>query len=1062
MPNLIRKAVHSPAWAVAFVVLFGCAAASAQSENDGSYFNNGGGIYLFSSSHQDIAWMDNPEACRQSRVNKVIRPAMHLMGRNKNYAFVMENMLNLAEFLEEPREGWANVQELTTQGRLEWGATYNEPYEDLLSGEELVRETYFGRRWLKHTFPGADALVAFNPDVPGRALQMQQILAKAGIRYLVISRYHEGLYRWFSPDGSSVLAYSPGHYGNPSMILSSAVPDAIKKLVDQLPERSAYYKRYNIPPILPLLNSRDASQPQNFEPLLKAWNAQTHPVGPAGEQAKPPLMQYSSARRFFEAIDKPTAQFQTLMGERPNLWLYIGGPTHHFAISAKREAAVLLPAAETFSTIRSLLEGEWSNYPAQRLAEAWRAEIYPDHGWGGRDGHITDLSFWDKAQFAGTEAKAVLSDALQGIANRIQTHSRPGTPIVLFNALSWKRSDPIVLETKDLPAGPWRMLDAGGKEIPYQLTTAQASDEINVAVSSQGATATADSSAGKQFGPDRAIDGKWSRLESDRWVSAVTANPHWLLIDFGQPRTIHKVVLWHEGSLGVGNNDLTAGTWGRVEEPDKLNTADFQVQGANSPQGPWQELVAPVRGNLDVLTTHAFSPRRLRYLRIYITRPADAAREPARLFEVQAFAKITRKMDKVVFVAGGVPATGYTTVYAVPGKPKLAPTSHSDNPSVVEDAHYRITLAPGGVKSIFDKDLQRELLETGKFLGGEIFTMRSKGTGAGEFTSVQQPTMEEFDKMSNHQPRWRQVESGPVRTVLELTSDWSALTIQERLVLYHPIKRIDFDVALLHWNGTRYREFRIAWPVKSPNGHVFYEVPMAVAEVGKSEIQTTGGRSFGNQDYSEFIPNIRPREVRDFISVNDDQFGLTLSSSVSAFDYSDPTTDPVAYPVIQPILLASRRSCHPNGNWYLQPGDHSYHFSLTSHASGWKHGYKPAIQANNPLLPMINPKPRASASQPIEQSFFQFSAENVAMSTLKKAEDDDSVVMRFYEIEGHDAPVTIRPFIAIDKAERLNLIEEDARRIASDGKSVDVSVGHNAIETLKLVPLLAQPATATN
>ena len=51
-----------------------------------------------------------------------------------------------------------------------------------------------------------------------------------------------------------------------------------------------------------------------------------------------------------------------------------------------------------------------------------------------------------------------------------------------------------------------------------------------------------------------------------------------------------------------------------------------------------------------------------------------------------------------------------------------------------------MTFGPGGLKSIFDKELGRELLNTGKFLGFEVFTMQSVGSGAGEFGRVQQPT----------------------------------------------------------------------------------------------------------------------------------------------------------------------------------------------------------------------------------------------------------------------------------------------------------------------------------
>src|SRR5512137_3038275 len=178
-------------------------------------------LHIISSSHQDIAWMDSPEKCMIYRDTNCITPALAMMAKDPAYSFTMENMLNLMEYLERHPDRAGEIGRLTREGRMEWGATFNQPYESLLSGEQLVRETYLGRLWLKRTLPGADAKVYFNPDVPGRAAQMPQILAKAGIPYMVMSRYHEGFYRWASPDGSSVLTYSPGHYGNAASYLNA-------------------------------------------------------------------------------------------------------------------------------------------------------------------------------------------------------------------------------------------------------------------------------------------------------------------------------------------------------------------------------------------------------------------------------------------------------------------------------------------------------------------------------------------------------------------------------------------------------------------------------------------------------------------------------------------------------------------------------------------------------------------------------------------------------------------------------------------------------------------------
>ena len=106
-------------------------------------------LHLLSSSHQDIAWMNSPDACIEYRDTHCITPALAMMAQNPDYCFVMENMLNLMEYLERHPERRDEILRFTREGRLEWGATFNQPYESLLSGEQLVRETYLGRKWLK-------------------------------------------------------------------------------------------------------------------------------------------------------------------------------------------------------------------------------------------------------------------------------------------------------------------------------------------------------------------------------------------------------------------------------------------------------------------------------------------------------------------------------------------------------------------------------------------------------------------------------------------------------------------------------------------------------------------------------------------------------------------------------------------------------------------------------------------------------------------------------------------------------------------------------------------------
>lgn len=861
--------------------------------NSNEFFYKGGRLHIISSSHQDIAWMNSPQACMEYRDSHCITPALEMMAKSADYCFIMENMLNLMEYLERHPERKDEILGFTKEGRLEWGATFNQPYESLLSGEQLIRQTYFGRRWLKKNFPGCDARVYFNPDVPGRALQMQQILSKAGIPYMVISRYHEGLYRWHSPDGSSVIAYSPGHYTNASSILSSAPADGAKLLSDKLAQWSSYYQSRRIPPEFPLLNSFDFSRPTDFSGLINLWNEKNK----AGDGKPLSRIQYSSSTEFFDEVSKGNPEFDKVVGERPNLWLYIHGPTHHWAISAQREAALLLPAAEIFSSVLSLLRGSFENYPSRNLEGAWMAAIYPDHGWGGKEGQITDRLFKKKYEFARDTGREILASALESIATEVNTSPR-GIPVVVFNALSWKRTDPVVCTVKP-PSSNFVIHDPQGKPVAHQLL----------------------------------------------------------------------------------------------------------------PQVPDQE-------------------------------PGEV---------------------RIEFIAQDVPAIGYKTFYLVEDKTSSAVKSEAQSPQAAnieamlpaashENNFYSIELAPGGIKRIFDKELKLDILKTEKFLGFEIFTMQSVGSGAGEFGRVQQPTMAGFDNLSSHKTPWKfePSESGPVKKVFSLKQQLPSCLVKEKLIIYKELKRIDCEVSILGWDGAPYREFRLALPIRAEGARVDYEVPMGIVQVGKSEVEGTGGHAYGDLNYDEPCSQIRPREVQNFLSVNDSHLGLTMSTSVAVNDYQDPTDNPVSYPVLQAVLLASRRSCHGEGNWYLQEGDHLYSFSIFSHSPGVENGFRRGIQANNQLLAVVGPASTRSARLPDEMSFFSISAENILVSTVKKCEDDDSVVVRCFDIEGKDSEAQINFFFPVKKAEVVNMIEEEGKAIAFQKNSLRLRIGHHAIETLKL------------
>jgi alpha-mannosidase len=72
------------------------------------------------------------------------------------------------------------------------------------------------------------------------------------------------------------------------------------------------------------------------------------------------------------------------------------------------------------------------------------------------------------------------------------------------------------------------------------------------------------------------------------------------------------------------------------------------------------------------------------------------------------------------------------------------------------------------------------------------------------------------------------------------------------------------------------------------------------------------------------------------------------------------------------------------------------------------------------------------------------------ISTIKKAEDDESVVVRMFDLKGEDRNINLSHTFSFQKGVRTNLIEEDIRELKMKKKNTDIRIGHHAIETVKL------------
>jgi len=120
--------------------------------------------------------------------------------------------------------------------------------------------------------------------------------------------------------------------------------------------------------------------------------------------------------------------------------------------------------------------------------------------------------------------------------------------------------------------------------------------------------------------PELAVDG--STVDNSKWcVNTGTGAAHWLVVDLQQWYDVDTFVVRHAGAGGEGTH------W---------NTRDFAIQTSANGIDGWQDLVT-VQGNTESVTRHVIDPVSARYLRLYITVPAQDTNSAVRIYEFEIY-----------------------------------------------------------------------------------------------------------------------------------------------------------------------------------------------------------------------------------------------------------------------------------------------------------------------------------------------------------------------------------------------------------------------------------------
>jgi alpha-mannosidase len=411
---------------------------------------------------------------------------------------------------------------------------------------------------------------------------------------------------------------------------------------------------------------------------------------------------------------------------------------------------------------------------------------------------------------------------------------------------------------------------------------------------------------------------------------------------------------------------------------------------------------------------------------------------------------------KLVFLAEDVPSAGYRTYYLEQASAAAAPKAIAG--TSFENSFLRVALGKSGLKSVYDKQQKWDTLRIDKIQGGEVLIFTAPGLAWEDPEIV---TMANFDRTGNHPFSVKDFVQTSVRSTAVREAAFKNFKLRQSYHLYHGLPRLDVETEILGWDGQKDRELRVAFPINLDDARLSYEVPFGTVEMGKDELDFT---LLPPDVDTQFVPSIygadkpmRFREAINWIDASSQAYqkaGCLTASDCTVHLFKDETTNPVSYPVLQHVLLSTRKSLAWNPDyWFTQAGDHRYRSALMPHQGDWRLRYRDAIAFNYPLVAFVGEQSQAQSGEalPVEQSFLRLEPCNLILTAMKKSEDGSHVVIRFYEAEGNQTDARIHLPRAIRSAWRTSLIEENQGSITpNDDGSLSLKIQPWEIATLKL------------
>ena len=386
-----------------------------------------------------------------------------------------------------------------------------------------------------------------------------------------------------------------------------------------------------------------------------------------------------------------------------------------------------------------------------------------------------------------------------------------------------------------------------------------------------------------------------------------------------------------------------------------------------------------------------------------------------------------RRPNTVAFYAKDVPAVGYRVYKLVPAVKEELQARF--NGKVLENESFKVTFDPatGGVAGLFDKRLNRELVDqASKYKLGQLIY----AAGGGLDNNVTQVECPDPNKVKFSSPTKSRLERGAtgrlfssVRSIFPMPMFPHA---ELEVILYEVEPRVDF-VLRLNKERTEIKEaVYAAFPFAGANPKFRYEI--GGASVRPNEDQFPGAC----RDWFS---------VQRWVTMNADDGGVAWSpvdSPLITLCQMTPGNWLDELPITNGTVFAYLMNNYWITNYKAaQDGQFEFRFGLTSGkaidpASASLFGED--VQA--PMRAILMPPPSADAKGklPPTGSFCEVTPANVVLTAFKTADDGDGYIIRVRETGGAAAKARIK--VNLPGTTRLvacDLVERNGKQLGTGG-----------------------------